>query len=78
MTDPQRTPDEQRAHDELVSSIAHDLNNLLSSMIGYAGMIAVSLPPDAEQQEDVKQIQLAGERAAALVRQLRASVQRDQ
>jgi signal transduction histidine kinase len=63
---------------ETVGTIAHDLNNLLSSMIGYAGMLALALPPDAEAQGDVKQIQVAGERAAALVRQLRASVHRDQ
>jgi signal transduction histidine kinase len=78
VTDEREPTAEQRAHDELVSSIAHDLNNLLSSMLGYAGMLAVSLPPEAEGQEDVKQILQAGERAAALVRQLRASVQRDQ
>ena len=56
----------------LAGGIAHDFNNMLSAMLGYAGLLALSLPPDAEGQEDVKQIVLAGERAAALIRQLLA------
>jgi PAS domain S-box-containing protein len=56
----------------LAGGIAHDFNNMLSAMLGYAGLLSLSLPPDAEGQEDVKQIVLAGERAAALIRQLLA------
>lgn len=56
----------------LAGGIAHDFNNMLSAMLGYAGLIALSLPPDAESQQDVKQIVLAGERATALIRQLLA------
>jgi two-component system, cell cycle sensor histidine kinase and response regulator CckA len=56
----------------LAGGIAHDFNNMLSAMLGYAGLLALSLPPDAEGQQDVKQIVLAGERAAALIRQLLA------
>ncbi|MDP2274376.1 MAG: PAS domain-containing protein [Archangium sp.] len=56
----------------LAGGIAHDFNNMLSAMLGYAGLVALSLPPDAEAQQDVKQIVLAGERAAALIRQLLA------
>ena len=56
----------------LAGGIAHDFNNMLSAMIGYAGLLSLALPPDAEGQQDVKQILLAGERAAALIRQLLA------
>ncbi len=56
----------------LAGGIAHDFNNMLSAMIGYAGLLSLSLPPDAEGQQDVKQIVQAGERAAALIRQLLA------
>jgi len=56
----------------LAGGIAHDFNNMLSAMIGYAGLLSLSLPPDSEGQQDVKQIVLAGERAAALIRQLLA------
>ncbi len=56
----------------LAGGIAHDFNNMLSAMIGYAGLISLALPPDSQGQHDVKQIVLAGERAAALIRQLLA------
>ncbi|MDP1823731.1 MAG: PAS domain-containing protein [Archangium sp.] len=56
----------------LAGGIAHDFNNMLSAMLGYAGLLSLAMPADAAGQQDVKQIVLAGERAAALIRQLLA------
>jgi PAS domain S-box-containing protein len=55
---------------QLVSTIAHDFNNLLSVIISYSSLLAESLPADAGARDDVREIALAGERAAALTRQL--------
>ena len=57
----------------LVGGIAHDINNLLSPIIGYAELAAKSLPEsDERMREFVQQIQKAGQRAAGLVHQLLA------
>jgi signal transduction histidine kinase len=73
----QRTLDRQRreAHKmealaRLAGSMAHDFNNLLTAMMGYAEMLRESLDQGDARRDDVREIQRAGERAAALTRQL--------
>ena len=56
----------------LAGGVAHDFNNLLSVIISYAGFIAESLSTSDPSYADVCEIQKAGERAAALTRQLLA------
>jgi signal transduction histidine kinase len=55
-----------------VRAIAHDLNNLLTAIAGYAQLVLVAdgLPPDVRQ--DVGDIAEASARACELVRRLRA------
>jgi PAS domain S-box-containing protein len=50
--------------------IAHDFNNLLTSIIGSAQLLAVNLPPGTEAAADAQNVIEAGQRAAALTRQL--------
>ena len=54
----------------LAGGIAHDLNNLLSPIIGYADLAMRDLQPGSEIHDALEQIAKAGNRAAKLVSQI--------
>jgi len=56
----------------LAGGIAHDLNNLLSPILGYGEMLAEESPEDGETADRLEQILGAGRRARDLVQQLLA------
>lgn len=56
----------------LAGGVAHDLNNLLSPILGYADILEDRLAPGDERREYANQIACAGERARDLVGQLLA------
>jgi signal transduction histidine kinase len=58
----------------LAGGIAHDLNNLLTAILGYASFAEHASLED--MREDVRQITAAGERAARLTQQLLAFARR--
>lgn len=54
----------------MAGGIAHDLNNILSSIIGYPELLLMQLSPESELHKPLKAIKEAGERAAAVVEDL--------
>jgi len=56
----------------LAGGVAHDLNNLLSPILGYGEMLLEDAPANDPRLEPLEEIVSAGKRAQALVRQLLA------
>ena len=61
-----------KAVGQLAGGIAHDFNNLLAAVIGFAGLVQEDESLSEDAREDVKGIELAGQKAAHLTRQLLA------
>ncbi len=56
----------------LAGGVAHDFNNLLTTILGYAGFAKNRLKKDSDLYDEIEEIRKAGEKAAALTRQLLA------
>jgi signal transduction histidine kinase len=61
----------QREDGPDVNAIAHDLNNLLTAISGYASLLVTSDEATPTVRRDASEIADAAKRAAELVRQLR-------
>jgi PAS domain S-box-containing protein len=61
----------------LAGGIAHDLNNMLTAIVGYSDLVAQSLDARDTRRADVEQIVRAAERAGGLTRQLLAFARRE-
>jgi len=56
----------------LSGGVAHDLNNLLTPILGYGELVLSDIPPEGGMREPVQEIMQAALRARDLVRQLLA------
>ena len=57
---------------QLAGGVAHDFNNILTAIVGYADLLAAEFGGNPRQLEDLEEIRKAARRAAALTRQLLA------
>ncbi|HEX3866944.1 MAG TPA: PAS domain S-box protein, partial [Gemmatimonadaceae bacterium] len=57
---------------QLAAGVAHDFNNILTTIAGYSQLILDDYPLNEDLRKDVEEIQRAGERASTLTKQLLA------
>jgi len=55
---------------QLAAGIAHDLNNILTAMIGYATVVKMGMPENDPKGHHIDQIFALSDRAAALIQRL--------
>jgi len=72
LEDQLRQSQKMEAIGRLAGGIAHDLNNALTTIAGYAELAIGQLGADTQARADVQEIRLAAERASSVTRQLLA------
>jgi PAS domain S-box-containing protein len=67
-----RRAERMQAAGRLAGGMAHEVNNMMTGVIGFAEFLLRGLPPDDPRRSEVQEIIRAGSRAADVTRQLLA------
>jgi nitrogen-specific signal transduction histidine kinase len=67
-----RRAERMQAAGQLAGGVAHEVNNMMTGVIGFGSFLLRGLPPDDPRRADVEEIMKAGNRAADVTRQLLA------
>ena len=67
-----RRAERMQAAGKLAGGVAHEVNNMMTGVIGFSEFLLRSLEPDDPRREDVEEVIRAGMRAADVTRQLLA------
>jgi PAS domain S-box-containing protein len=67
-----RQAQKMEAVGRLAGGVAHDFNNVLTAIFGYADLMAEEVPASSAARQDLDEIRKAAQRATALTRQLLA------
>ncbi len=55
---------------ELAGGVAHDLNNILSGIVGYPELLLMDMPKDSPMRKSIILMQKSGEKASSIVQDL--------
>ena len=72
LADQLRQAQKMEAVGRLAGGVAHDFNNMLTAILGYADLLLEQIGPDKPMGKDIQQIRNAAQRAATLTGQLLA------
>ena len=67
-----RRAERMQAAGKLAGGVAHEVNNMMTGVIGFSEFLLRTLDPDDPRREDVEEVIKAGTRAADVTRQLLA------
>lgn len=67
-----RQAQKMEAIGRLAGGVAHDFNNVLTAIFGYADLVMEDLPADSTSREDLEEVRKAAQRASTLTKQLLA------